>query len=91
MRQALEPITAVGGVATEAEVRATLETAGELLRGLHHAQLSAFAHRLSEHEEELVAPLAWLEQHLSPWRQGVDGATEALIVWAWQHPACARP
>lgn len=85
VRQALEPIRAAGGVATVAEVQATLETALELLRGLNHAQVTAFAHKLSEHEEELVAPLAWLEQHLSPWRQGLDAATEALIVWAWQH------
>jgi len=85
VRQAVEPITAAGRVASVTEVQATLETALELLKGLNHVQVTAFAQRLSEHVDELVAPLAWLEQRLTPWRQGLDAATEALIVWAWQH------
>lgn len=37
VQQDVEPITAAGDAATVAEVQATLEAAGELLRGLNHA------------------------------------------------------
>ena len=37
------------------------------------------------HREALLAPLAWLEQTLAPYRQNLDPATETLILWGWQH------
>lgn len=85
VRQALEPITPEGKLARVAEVRATVETAAELMRDLHHKEVTAFARELLDHLEELLAPLAWLEQSLTPWQEQVDSATEATILWAWQH------
>lgn len=85
LRQALEPITPAGHLASVAEVRATLQTAIDLLQALNHPDSTAFALKLSDHLEALLAPLAWLEQHLTPWRTGLDADTEALILWAWHH------
>lgn len=85
VRQALEPITPAGRLASAAEVRETVQTAVELLMALNHVQITAFAHKLLERLEALVAPLAWLEQSLAPWRKELDVATEEAIVWAWQH------
>ena len=85
VRQALEPITPTGCVTTTAHVRTTLETAIELLMDLNQPTITAFAQTLRKHLTQLIAPLAWLEQQLAPWRSGLDPATEAFVVWAAQH------
>lgn len=83
--QALEPITPEGRLTAVAETQKTLQTAAELLMALDHPEITAFAQKLLDRLEALVAPLAWLEQSLKAWREGLDAATETLIVWAWQH------
>lgn len=85
VRQALEPISPQGGLTRVAQARATLQTAAELLLALPHAEVAAFAQHLREHLEAWLAPLTWLEEYLAPGREGLDPATEALLVWAWQH------
>ena len=85
VRQALEPLTPEGKLNQVAQARATLETAIALLQELNHEAVTALAHKLQAHLEELLAPLVWLEEQLAPWREGLDEATEALIGWAWQH------
>lgn len=85
VRQALEPLSPQGGLPKVAQARATVQTAAELLLALKNAQVMAFAHHLQEHLEALLAPLTWLEEHLAPWREGLEAHIEALIVWAWQH------
>jgi len=85
VRQALEPLTPEGRLNPVAQARATLETAIELMQELGHEAVTAFAHHLQAHLEDLLAPLIWLEEQLAPWRAGLDEATEALIGWAWQH------
>ena len=85
VRQALEPIIPDGRLTVVAEARATVETAIELLTALNHAEISEFARQLQKHLDALLAPLAWLEQTLAPYRQGLDPASEALILCAWQH------
>jgi hypothetical protein len=47
----------------------------------------AFAETLLAHLEDLVAPLAWLEQTLSPWRANLSAADETIILWYDQHRA----
>jgi hypothetical protein len=66
-------------------VRTTLETAIELLMDLNQPTITAFAQTLRKHLAQLIAPLAWLEQQLAPWRSELDTATEAFVVWAAQH------
>jgi hypothetical protein len=85
VRQALEPIGPQGRLTTVTWARTTVETVVELLRELGHRDVTAFAGKLLAHLEELLAPLAWLEQSLMVWRKGLDGDMEAFIVWAWQH------
>lgn len=85
VRQALEPLPSEGRLNRTAEARATLETAITRMQELEHEAVTAFALHLQTHLEELLAPLAWLEEQLAPWREGLDQTTEALIGWAWQH------
>jgi hypothetical protein len=85
VRQALEPIDARGQLTMAAQARATVEAAAALLQELGDKEVSAFAQKLLEHLEELVAPLAWLEQSLSVWRAGLDAETASFIGWAYLH------
>jgi hypothetical protein len=57
----------------------------QLLQELGHPQVSTFAQKLLARVEELVAPLAWLEQSLADWRKELDADTETFIGWAWLH------
>jgi hypothetical protein len=34
---------------------------------------------------ELLAPLQWLEQQLTPVLISLDAASQAFVIWAWQH------
>jgi len=85
VRQGLEPLQSDGRLTTVAQARATVQTAVELLRELGHKEVSALAQKLLDRLEELVAPLAWLEQSLAAWRQDLDADTAAFIGWAWLH------
>jgi len=85
IRQALEPITPAHRLLSVAEAKATLETAVELLRELHQADITAFADDLQEKMAELLAPLAWLERQLAPALQSLDADSQAFLIWAWQH------
>jgi hypothetical protein len=85
VRQALEPLSTTGGLTAVATARSTVETALELLTTLAHAAIQPLVQQLHQHLEALLAPLAWLEQTLAPYRQNLDPATEATILWAWQH------
>ncbi len=84
-RQALEPINEHGRVTTTKEVRETMAAAITLLQELKHEKITDFALALQDHVDDLVAPLAWLEEAIAPWRAEIDADTEALILWAWQH------
>ena len=85
VRLALEPLTPAHRIVSVAETRATIETAIELLQELPHPDITAFAEDLQEKIPELIAPLEWLEQHLTPVLDGLDADTEAFIIWTWQH------
>lgn len=84
-RQALEPITAEGRLMKPQAVRATIETAVELMMELSNADVAAFAQSLLDHLDELLAPLVWLEDELASWRDSVGPDEERLILWAWRY------
>jgi hypothetical protein len=65
--------------------QATVETAIELLKALNHPNITAFADDLQEKIPELLAPLEWLEQQLTPVLKELDADTQTFIIWAWQH------
>jgi len=85
IRQALEPITPAYRLVSVAGTKATVETALELLKELNHAGITAFADDLQGKIPELLAPLEWLEQQLTPVFDGLDADTQAFVIWAWQH------
>ena len=85
VRLALEPITPAHNIVSVAETKATVETAIELLRGLEHPDITTFAGDLQEKIPELLAPLEWLEQQLTPVLKDLDAHTRTFIIWAWQH------
>jgi hypothetical protein len=84
VRQALEPLSANGRLTGLVAARSTVETALELLTSLPHAAIQTLVQPLQAHLEALLAPLAWLEQTLAPYRTDLDPATETTILWAWQ-------
>jgi hypothetical protein len=85
IRLALELLTPSYMVVSVAETKATIETAIELLQELPRSDIKAFAQDLKGKIPELIAPLEWLAQHLTPVLDGLDTDTEAFIIWAWQH------
>ena len=85
IRQAIEPINAQGQIASAKQARQTVETAVDLLRTLNNPTIQAFTGPLLEKLDDLVAPLEWLEQAVSPWRERLAPDDEALIIWTWQH------
>jgi hypothetical protein len=85
IRLVLEPITSEGDLVSVVKTKATLETAIELLKELNHADITAFAVDFQKKVPELLAPLEWLEQQLSPVLKGLAAETQTFILWAWQH------
>lgn len=86
LRQALEPFNARGKLASSSEARQTLETVAVLLKSMDVTKVRSFARlQVLGHLEELIAPLAWLEETLAPYRTNLDPETAAFIVWAWQN------
>jgi hypothetical protein len=86
LRQALRPFNARGELASSSEARQTLETVAVLLKSMDVSKVRSFARlKVLKHLEELIAPLAWLEETLAPYRANLDAETEAFIVWAWHH------
>jgi len=85
IRQALEPITPAYRIVSVAETKATVETAVELLKELNHSDITAFADDLQGKIPQLLAPLEWLEQQLTPVLKDLDADTQTFIIWAWQH------
>lgn len=68
------------------QARQTIETVAQLLILLGSGRVRAFAQRVIRgHLDELLAPLAWLEQTLASYREYLSPETEAFLVWAWQH------
>jgi hypothetical protein len=85
IRQALELWTSSYMLTSAQQARETLETAVSLLKELGDANISSYASKLLKHEDELLAPIVWLEQQLASCRQGLDSSTEATIIWAYKH------
>ncbi len=85
IRLALEPITPAHGIVSVAEAKATIELAPDLIREINHPDTTAFANDFRNKVPELLSPLEWLEQQLSPVLGHLNANDEALIVWTWQH------
>jgi len=92
IRQCLEPWTSEYMLTSSQQARETLETAIELMKDLGSVKINEYAQDLKKHEEELLAPLVWLEQQLSPWRDmeqagsfSLESDMESTIIWAYKY------
>ncbi len=90
IRQALEPLSAHPQLVSVTATTATLGSALALLRELGHADITAFVTAFEAQLPELLAPLVWLEQQLTPLLQNVDAATRQFLLWAWQQRHALR-
>jgi hypothetical protein len=85
VRLALEPLSLSDRLSSVATARRTVETALELLATLPDTAIHTLVQQLQDHLAALLAPLAWLEQTLAPYRRDLEPASEMTILWAWRH------
>ena len=85
IRQALEPITPTDRLVSVVTTQATLETAIILLKELAHPDITAFAEDIQDKLPDLLAPLQWLEQRLSPLLNSLSPDSQTFVIWAGQH------
>jgi hypothetical protein len=85
IRQALEPVSDAHRFQPPHQARDTLAAAIELLMTLPGEKLSAFAKQLSNHMEELLAPLVWLHETLAPWCNNLPPGLEAWMIASWRN------
>ena len=85
VRLALEPITPSYNIVSVVETKATIETALALLKELNHTNITAFADDLQKKMPDLLAPLEWLAQQLTPVLKDIETKGQRFIIWAWQH------
>ena len=85
VRQALEPLTNRYRLQVPRLAQETLETAIELIQTLPGKSITDFAQQLQDHLDELLAPLVWLHETLTPWCLHLPTDLEAWILASWQH------
>lgn len=85
VQQALEPITKQHRLQASQLAQQTLETAIALIQTLPGKSLPDFAQHLQDHLDELLAPLRWLQDILTPWCQNLPNDLEAWILASWRN------
>jgi hypothetical protein len=93
IRQSLEPYDSDYNLTSVQRVKETFDTAIALLIELGKSlgdirimeTINDYAVDLNKHKEELIAPLEWLEQQLSPYHQGLSPEMESVIIWSYKH------
>ncbi len=90
IRQTLDPVTPDYRLRSAAQARSVLETALELLETFECKEVSGFAKSFRQKLDELLSPLQWLEQSLSPVLAGEDEESTRFILWCWQHRHALR-
>ena len=85
IQQALEPITNLHRLQVPYQAQQTLETAIELIQILPGKKLADFAQQLQDQLDELLAPLRWLDETLTPWCQNLPADLEAWILASWRN------
>lgn len=85
IQRSLEPIAKDLHIQDPHHAQDTVATAIELLQTLPGEKLADFTKTLSDHLEELLAPLLWLHNSLMPWRKRLSTEMESRIIAAWQN------
>jgi hypothetical protein len=85
IQQALEPVTNQHRLQVPQQVQQTLETTIELMQILPGKKIADFAQHLQDHLDELLAPLCWLYETLSPWCKNLPADLEAWILASWRN------
>jgi hypothetical protein len=84
IRQNLEPVRKSHHLRAPSQARRTITAAVELLQTLPDEDVAGFAQTLNDHLDELLAPLIWLHNTLTPWQKLLSKEEEAWIIAAWQ-------
>jgi hypothetical protein len=89
IRQSLEPYDSEDNLISVSQAKETLDTAISLLCELRDNKINDYVQVLKKHREELIAPLEWLEQQISPYRQVLSSELwsemESVIIWSYKH------
>lgn len=89
IRQSLEPYDSKDNYISVSQTKETLDTAISLLNELGESsgdnKIKDYAQVLKKHKEELIAPLEWLGQQLSTFRQELSPEIESVIIWSYRH------
>ena len=84
LRQALEPITPSGQIASTDAIRQRAQIITALMQQLGRKDVSEFATSATEKLDLLLAPICSLEQTLAPLRIDLDAESEFAIIRGWQ-------
>ena len=84
LRQALEPVTPAGQLASTTLIRETALIIAELMQQLNRDDLTEFATSIIAKLDLLLAPICALEERLAPLRIDLDAETESAIVRGWR-------
>jgi hypothetical protein len=85
LRQALEPITPAGQIASTTTIQETASIITELMQQLNCSAITEFAASVNKKLPLLLAPIDALEESLAPLRMGLDAETESALIRGWRH------
>lgn len=85
LRQALQLIRPGNQLTDPRQARQDLALILEWMQALPARRVPGFARNLLALQAELLAPLEACVQRLARWRQNLDPAWEAFILWTWKH------
>ena len=89
IRQSLEPYDSGYNLTSVQQAKETFDTAvallGELGKSFSDTRIRDYVVDFNKHKEGLIAPLEWLEQQLSTYRQGLSPEMESVIIWSYKH------
>jgi len=85
IRQSLEPYDNKNNLISVSQTKETIDTAISLLSELGDSKVKDYAKDLKKHKEALIAPLEWLSQQLSAYRQELSPEMESVIIWSYKH------
>lgn len=84
LRQALEPITPAGQIASTSAIQETVQIIVALMQQLNRYDIGEFAASVNKKLDLLLAPICALEESLESLRIDLDAETESAIIRGWR-------